>query len=462
MKQVVCVQGLGFAGAAMAIAIALAEDEKGDAIYEVIGVDLNNSIGKTRIDSINQGKFPFKSSDLKLERALKKIKSRNNLSATTDESVYSRADIIVVDVDFDVDFRKDNFQLEFNPFKLALCSIANHMKSNALVIIETTVPPGTCEKIAVPTISQIFIKRGFKSTDLLIAHSYERVMPGKDYLDSIINYWRVYSGHTEEAADLCEKFLSSIINVHEYPLTRLSSTIASETAKVLENTYRAINIALISEWSTFAENVGVDLFEVVDAIKKRPTHSNIRYPGVGIGGYCLTKDPALISGAAKNLFDLSLDFPFSKLAISTSKIMPTHVTGKVKQAFGNNIKNKKILLCGLSYREDVDDTRFSPSESVYRDLINSGAKVELHDPLVKWWGEVELKVSNTFPNLNIFDAIIFAVPHSQYQNLNLLELIENKKSVYILDAFKVFSADRRKLFKKHGIKIEAIGVGNYE
>ena len=165
--------------------------------------------------------------------------------------------------------------------EIAIESIAKHIKKGALIIVETTVPPGTCEKVIVPKLEEILAKRKLSLDDIFLAHSYERVMPGDDYLNSIINFWRVFSGMNKESSDLCEDFLSKIINIDQYPLTRLSSMTSSETAKVLENTYRAVNIALIDEWTKYAELVGIDIFEIVDAIRKRPTHSNMMYPGIG-------------------------------------------------------------------------------------------------------------------------------------------------------------------------------------
>ena len=127
-------------------------------------------------------------------------------------------------------------------------------------------------------------------------------MPGKNYLDSIINYWRVFAGINDISADKCAEFLSKIINVKKYPLTRLSNTNESETGKLLENSYRAVNIAFIEEWGRFAEDIGLDLFNIIDAIKMRPSHNNIMQPGFGVGGYCLTKDPRFADLSVKQIF----------------------------------------------------------------------------------------------------------------------------------------------------------------
>ena len=459
MKAIVAVQGLGFVGSAMVTAVALAENEGGEPIYDVIGVDLPTDAGLKRVKAINEGRFPFETSDPKLNPAVARAHGRGNLRATTDESVYADADIIVVDVHLDIPFRDDEPQLQFGGFEQALRTIGRRMREDALVIIETTVPPGTCEKVVVPVLSEEFEKRGLNPENLLVAHSYERVMPGKDYLDSVINFWRVYSGHTDRAADLCEAFLSDVINVEEYPLTRLSSTTASETAKVMENTYRAANIAFICEWTRYAEKVGIDLYEVVGAIQKRPTHSNIRYPGLGVGGYCLTKDPTFTPASAKQLFGLDLSFPFSRLAVTESAGMPHHGVARLTEMLGGDLSGKRVLLCGVSYRQDVADTRYSPSEVVYRELLAGGAVVDFQDPFVFWWDELDCEVPKDLPSPGGYDAVLFAIPHQQYRQLDLAEWIEDKAATVVLDAYLVFSAQQRRAFRKAGVKIEAIGVG---
>ena len=459
MRKTVCVQGLGFVGSAMATAVALAEDGDGEPLYEVIGVDLPTPAGEKRVAAINDGRFPFETSDPKLGPAVARARARGNLRATTDPEVYAQADILVVDVHLDIPFRDDEPQLQFEGFEQALRAIGARMQPHALVIVETTVPPGTCEKVVVPVLSEAFRQRGLDPADLLVAHSYERVMPGKEYLDSIINFWRVYSGHTEQAAELCEAFLSDVVNVKDYPLTRLASTTASETAKVMENTYRAVNIAFIAEWTRYAEQVGIDLFEVVRAIQKRPTHANIRYPGLGIGGYCLTKDPTFTPAAARQLFGLALDFPFSRLAVAESAQMPHHGVARLAELLGGSVAGKRILLCGVSYREDVADTRYSPSETVYRELIGRGAKAAVHDPFVSWWEELECAVPDALPSPDGFDAVMFAIPHAQYRELDLAEWIGDKAGTLVLDAFLVFTAAQRKAFRARGVRIEAIGVG---
>ena len=160
-----------------------------------------------------------------------------------------------------------------------------------------------------------------------------------------------------------------MIDVEEFPLTRLSSTTACETAKVLENSYRATLIAFMEEWGRFAEATGVDLFEVIGTIRRRPTHSNMRQPGFGVGGYCLTKDPLLGMVSARDLFGHEeLDFPFSRLAVAVNRVMPLAASTASSRCSGAAPSTApRSLLMGVSYRQEVADTRFSPSETFVRE-----------------------------------------------------------------------------------------------
>jgi nucleotide sugar dehydrogenase len=234
--------------------------------------------------------------------------------------------------------------------------------------------------------------------------------------------------------------------------------LASETAKVMENTYRATNIAFIDEWTKYAESVGIDLFEVINAIIKRPTHSNMRFPGLGVGGYCLTKDPTFAPAAAEQLFGKELDFPFSRMTVKVNNNMPLHVVERLKSLMSGSFKNKKILVCGISYRQNVGDTRYSPSEILVRKLIAYGADIVCHDPYLIYWEELDIKMPKELPSVENFDAIVVAVPHKQYRDLDLSQWAIG--CPVVLDANWVFSDEQRELARNKGIKIESIGRGN--
>jgi nucleotide sugar dehydrogenase len=457
-RPLVAVQGLGFVGAAMAIAVATAQDDAGEARYTVRGVDLADQAGLHRIESINAGRFPFETTDASLVAALEAARSRGNLEAGSDPTVYGRADVIVVDVPLDIDWRAAQPALRLRGFEMAIRTIGQHVRPGALVLVETTVPPGTTEKIVVPTLAEELTKRGIDPDEVLVAHSYERVMPGADYFDSIINYWRVFAGHTDASAKAAERFLTTVIDTGTYPLTRLTNTTASETAKVLENTFRATTIALMEEWGRFAETVGIDLFEIVDAVRMRPTHANMRTPGFGVGGYCLTKDPMFAKLAASELWGTEMEFPFSTAAVRTNDDAPLVSLGRVRDMLGGELAGKRLLLLGISYRQDVGDTRYSPSETFVNAAIAAGAEVVAHDPLMDHWDELDRAVADEVPAPEGFDAVVFAVSHREYRELDLATWLGSARPV-IFDGFSVLSPEQRGLVASLGCDIASIGRG---
>ncbi len=416
MKKVV-VQGLGHVGIAMAAAVASARDVNGSPMYSVVGLDLPNEAGRHKVDSVNVGECPVETNDDELKQALAAAHRTGNLAASIDPDPIADADIVVVDIPLDVDDIEHDASVPWDGFKAAITTIGKYASAGTLVLVETTVPPGTCVKIVRPILDAELQKRGLSGNTLLLAHSYERVMPGKDYFRSVTNFWRVFAGETPAAGDACRDFLEKVINTADFPLAELSSTTASETAKVLENSFRAINIALVKEFSDFAEQAGVDLFEVVDAIRVRPTHRNLMRPGFGVGGYCLTKDPMMTAVAAKEFFDLDLDFPFCRLAVRTNKAMPLHVTERLRDRFGS-LSGKCIAIMGVTYREDVGDTRMSPSEDFLHSVEGEGATTILVDPLVDHWADVDRAVTRDLPRNTEIDVYVFAVRHREFANID--------------------------------------------
>lgn len=439
-RKTVCVQGLGFVGAAMALVVANAKDSDNNLIYNVIGVDIPNEAGFAKVNSLNEGIFPFENNDEKLDEAIVNAHKNKNFFATTDVTAYNNADIVIVDINLDVFYSEDGSPyLDLSYFKDGMHALAANIKEGALVIVETTVPPGTCEKVVYPIFKEEYLKRGIDESNIFIAHSYERVMPGKDYYDSIVNYWRVFSGINDISADKCEAFLRTIISTDKYPLTRLEKTTSTELSKVLENSYRATTIAFMEEWGRFAEAIGVNLFEVIDAIRMRPTHNNMRQPGFGVGGYCLTKDPYFAGLAAKDLFGIEdLSFPFCEMAVETNKRMPLVSLDKIQEKLGGSLKEKRMLVMGVSYRQDVGDTRYSPTEVFVKEAQRRGAEIVCQDPIVKYWKELDVSVLNEITDYTGFDVIVFTVQHSQYKTIDFKNIIISENTL-LFDSNKVLS-----------------------
>jgi nucleotide sugar dehydrogenase len=463
-KKVVVVQGLGFVGSVMSLVVANALTEE----YAVIGIDLPTPFSFWKIQSINEGIFPVIADDPKIQQFYKQAKEKQNLHATCDPYAYSLADIVIVDINLDVKKQSlengqlEDYSVDLTPFKKAITSIGAYCKPDILVLVETTVPPGTSQKIVRPILEESLQKRGLPTDQLKTGHSYERVMPGPKYVDSIQNFYRVYSGTDEASANATEKFLRTVISTNEYPLTRLGNTQATEMAKVLENSYRAMNIAFMVEWSRFAEEAGVDIYEVVNAIRMRPTHKNLMLPGLGVGGYCLTKDPLLASWARMNLFGSDEPLQQSEKGVHINDQMPLFAFQYLQSQYEGSLKGKKVLLLGVSYLNDVGDTRFTPVQGIFEQLIAAGCNVTLHDPHVVYWEEKGLKINTNLNEIlkQSYDLVIITTGHKDYRNSPaLINAIVSQPSVFVYDTIGILTNDEiNTLKKKHVVKV--IGRGD--
>ena len=461
-KKIVVVQGLGFVGAVMSLVCANAISEE----YAVIGIDLANENTYWKIKSINDGTFPLVADDPKIDEFYENSKEKANFLATYDPVAYKYADVIIVDINLDVQKFSDKhgvlkeFDVDLSGFKTAIQSIGENCKDDALILVETTVPPGTCDQVVRPIIEEELYKRNLPANNFFLGHSYERVMPGPNYIDSIREYPRVYAGINENSADAVEEFLKTIIDVSKCELTRLEHTNATEMAKVLENSYRATNIAFVVEWSRFAEEAGVDLYSIVNAIRARPTHKNLMYPGVGVGGYCLTKDPLLASWARKNHFNSTSDLEMSINGVSVNDQMPRFAFERLVKVFGD-LLNKKVVFLGVSYRGDVGDTRFTPVEPLLKMIKDAGAQIILHDPFVTYWEDQKCNIESELSSVldSNSDLIIVSAAHSQYKVKSTIDKIMSLNKLFIFDTIGLFSKEQLlTLSTKH--KVSVLGRGD--
>jgi UDP-N-acetyl-D-glucosamine dehydrogenase len=495
-REIVVVMGVGFVGAVMAAIVADTVDEKGQPSKFVIGMQRPSVRSYWKIPLLNRGVSPVKAEDPEVEPMIRRcVTEKKTLIATYTYDVLQLADIVVVDVQ--CDYLKEKLgnvssgQTDMAALEASLHVIAGNIQPEALVLIETTVAPGTTEQVAYPIMKKIFRNRGIES-DPLLAHSYERVMPGRNYVASIRDFWRVCSGINEKARDRVVKFLNEVLNTEKYPLTVMDRPIESETAKIVENSYRATILAFLDEWSLFAERNGVDLIKVIKAIKVRPTHNNIIFPGPGIGGYCLPKDGGLGVWAYKHIlgFDDNI-FKITPLAININDTRGLHVGQLTRDALrnmGQPIASADVLVLGAAYREDVGDTRYSGSEVVIRKLAEMGAEIRVHDPYVEHWWEFEqqdtypapgqskarffrnqekLKDIRIEPNLNkalnYAEAVIFAVPHKAYLQLDPDEVVRTiGQPAAIIDCFGILTDEKIRRYFQLGCEVKGLGRGHIQ
>lgn len=491
-QEIVVVMGVGFVGVVMAAIVADTTDENGKSGKFVIGVQRPSRRSYWKIPKLNEGVSPVKAEDPEVDPMIRRcVVEKKTLVATFVNDVLQFADVVIVDVQ--LDYLKNelgnvkNGQVDMNALEESFDVIAHHIKPDCLILIETTVAPGTTEQVAFPAMKRIFRQRGIQS-DPLLAHSYERVMPGRDYVASIRDFWRVCSGVNDEAKRRVVKFLEEVINTKKFPLTLLDRPIESETAKVVENSYRATILAFLHEWSIFAERNGVDLIKVIQAIKMRPTHSNMIFPGPGIGGYCLPKDGGLGVWANRHILGFEDEtFQITPLAININDTRSLHAAQLVRDALRNMsvpVASAEILILGASYREDVGDTRYSGSEILIRRLTEMGAEIRVHDPYVDHWYEFENQEDYADGSKAVFfrnqkklkdlriqkdidavlkniDALVLAVRHEPYLKLDPDKIVETVgHPIAVIDCFGILDDARIRRYFQLGCEVKGLGRGH--
>jgi UDP-N-acetyl-D-glucosamine dehydrogenase len=496
-KEIVVVMGVGFVGAVMAAIVADSVDKKtGKPGKFVIGCQRPSTRSFWKIPLLNRGQSPVKAEDPEVEPMIARcVLEKKTLVATYNSDCLKLADCVVVDVQCDYT-KKDlgnmrTGKAEMSALEATMKTIGEKISPKCLTLIETTVAPGTTEFVAFPIMKKAFDARGIKS-DPLLAHSFERVMPGRNYVSSIRDFWRVCSGCNAEARKRVEKFLREVLNTEEYPLTVMDRPIESETTKIVENSFRAAILAFLDEWSLFSERNGVDLIKVIKAIKVRPTHSNIIFPGPGIGGYCLPKDGGLGHWAYRHILGFNDDiFKMTTKAIDINDTRGLHVAALTRDALrnmGRQAAGASILLCGASYRQDVADTRYSGSEVVVRKLTEMGAEMRVHDPYLEHWYELEKQ--DTYPapghslarffrnqddlvNINVqhdlaaaikgAEAVILAVPHAPYLQLDPDKIVEWAGApLAVIDCFGILEDEKIRRYFELGCEVKALGRGHIQ
>ena len=496
-KEVVVVMGVGFVGAVMAAIVADCVDkDSGEPSKFVIGCQRPSVRSYWKIPLLNQGISPVKAEDPEVEPMIARcVLEKKTLVATYNSDCLQLADCVVVDVQ--CDYTKNDLgnmrtgKVEMGALEATIKTIGEKVPPNCLTLIETTVAPGTTEFVAWPIMKKAFADRDIE-TEPLLAHSFERVMPGREYISSIRDFWRVCSGCNEKARQRVEKFLTEVLNTEEFPLTVMDRPIESETTKIVENSFRATLLAFLDEWSLFAERNGVDLIKVVNAIKVRPTHSNMIFPGPGIGGYCLPKDGGLGYWAYKHILGFNDDiFRITTAAIDINDTRSLHVATLTRDALrnmGRQVAGTSVLLCGASYRQDVGDTRYSGSEIVVRKLTEMSAEMRVHDPYLEHWYELEKQ--DTYPSpghslarffrnqddmVNIrvqsdlaaslagVQAVILAVPHAPYKELDPDKIVEwTGGPLAVIDCFGILDDGRIRRYFELGCEVKGLGRGHIQ
>ena len=315
MKKIV-VQGLGYVGLAMMTFCAGAK-KNNKYLFNVVGVEKKSPKGFDVLKKINSNQTPKIVDDKKFINFYTKLKKENRIKASINTSEYLDADVIFVCSNCDFNFSKDKVDLE-NYIK-NIDQISKKIKDNCLIVIQSTLPPGTTEKILEPLIKKNLEKRGIKN--FYLCHSFERITPGRDYYLSMKNVERIVGGKNKKSLAITKKIFKDIFKLKSDRIIEFNSPSESETCKIIENSYRALNIAFIEEWRKFCSKNDLDLEKILSCIRQRKTHSNIMRSGIGVGGYCLTKDPLFAKASSKQILREKFDFTLSSEAVKVNNKM---------------------------------------------------------------------------------------------------------------------------------------------
>ncbi|MDA8652772.1 nucleotide sugar dehydrogenase [Candidatus Actinomarina sp.] len=404
-KYDVAVIGLGYVGLPLAIQ-ATSSDLK------VYGYDIDEN----KISNYNLGKSTIEDiSDKELEASLEK-----GIFLSSDPKYLSESETIVISVPTPL----TDYQPDLSYVKAAAETIAKNITKNQIIILESTTYPGTTVEVLIPVIEEISnLKAG---VDFFVGYSPERIDPGNDTWN-FKNTPKVISGINDESLLKIENFYEQIIDT----VVRVSGTKEAEMVKLLENTYRHVNIALINELAILCNMLEIDIWEVVNAAKTKPFGFESFRPGPGVGGHCIPVDPNYLSFKTRQI---GKPVRFVELAQEINNSMPSYVVSRLLEKMNlleKPFKNSNILILGVAYKKDIGDTRESPAIGIIENLFERGVNVKYFDPFVDniLVNEKYVEKENSLDNIDKFDLVLVHTAHTDFENFDF-----TKVSVPIFDA----------------------------
>jgi UDP-N-acetyl-D-glucosamine dehydrogenase len=415
--------GLGYVGLPLAVEFAKAG-------FKVTGIDS----WRKKVNTINAGKSDVE--DVAASTVTKLVASKK-LTATGSYAAVAKTDIIVICVPTPLGKTKDP---DVSYILSAVSGIKKHLRLGQLVILESTTYPGTTEELILPMLEETGLKVG---QDFFLAFSPERIDPGnKKY--GVKNTPKVVGGITEKCTQMAGLFYEQTIN----KVVRVSSTRAAETVKLLENTFRSVNIGLVNEMALMCERLGIDVWEVIDAAATKPFGYMPFYPGPGLGGHCIPIDPHYLSWKLKTL---NYWARFIELAGDINANMPAYVVEKICAALNRrrkSINGSKILILGVAYKKDISDVRESPALDVIKLLQARGAQVQYNDPYVARLSLDMTSLSSvdlTDRLIEEMDCVVIVTNHTTYDYKWIIDHAQNV--VDTRNATKVLLNNEDKIIK---------------
>ena len=414
----ICVLGMGYIGLPTALLLA----NNGN---DVVGVDINERV----VATLNEGKMPFGEDGFQelLDSAIK------NGSFRAQKEV-DDADVFLVAVPTPLD---EEMKLSDLKYVMMACEmIVPCLTKGSLAIIESTIPPKTCEKL----VKTILEKSGLKaSDDFYIAHCPERAIPGNTLYEMVYND-RIIGGIDEKSTVLAKSLYSSFVKGQLH----ITTSAAAEMIKLMENTYRDINIALANELAQIADDYGVNIWDAIEIANKHP-RVNILYPGPGVGGHCIAIDP----------WFLTEDTNKGRLIALSRQIndsMSQYVLQMVKKVL-EGIDDPTITIFGVAYKGDLADTRATPARRFIKQAEKEGYRIKVHDPFVK---EFDYPILELEESIKDSDCIILITDHSAFKKINPENISDLMRSKNVVDTRNI---SNHKEWKKAGFKVKVLGDG---
>ena len=434
MTRKIVVIGMGYVGIPVS---ALFADVKG---FTVVGVQRMSKRSGWKIDWLNQGKNPIGGDEPGLSELIARVSKRGTFKVVEDIAVCRGANAVLIDVQTPIG---QNRIPNYESLREVAEEVGKHLSPGTLVVVESTVAPGTTDNLVKPLLERVSHMKAGK--DFFLAFCYERVMVGR-LIKNIVELPRIIGGIDDESTKRATELYGHIVKAKLYPTDALTA----EVAKVVENTYRDVNIAFSNEVALICESLGVDAYKVRDLVNTLPNDPsnpasnpirNMLFPGGGVGGHCLPKDSWLL----KYGLDKYGKFRFlPKVMVDSREMndsMPGHVIDLLEDALkehGKKLKGAKVAILGVAFLENCDDTRNTPSATLYEELEKKGAIPVLHDPIVRVF---DLPFTRNIEEaLNGADAIILSTKHREYLRLNLTELRNKLATPILIDGRNAYDA----------------------
>jgi len=441
MVTKITVIGMGYVGIPCAALLADVPD------FLVTGLQRRSKRSGWKIEHLNAGKSPFEGDEPGLDELIAKVVAKQSFRVTDDVDVLKDSDVILIDVQTPTD---ENHVPQYESLKEVSEQVGKRMKKGTLVVVESTVAPGTTQNVVQKIIEEHSGMTGGEDFDL--AFAYERVMPGK-LIHNIVNLPRIVGGITPRSARRAVDIYSKIVKakVHQ------TDILTAEISKTIENAYRDVNIAFANEMALVCESLGVNVYEIIELVNELPTRM-MHIPGAGVGGHCLPKDTWLLRHGLNEYGSQKVEARFISLAREINNYMPVHMTFLIEDALkkkGVKIQNATVTVLGVAYLENADDTRNTPALALIKTLEAKGAKVVLHDPYVQNWdfGRHEIE-SDLYAAAKDSDCLALVTKHREYHDLDFTKLGEIMRTRTFVDGRNVYNEDT---LVSHDFEYRAVG-----